>query len=63
MDDLEAPQMPRNVLVVGGGIAGMTAAISLRRIGHVVDLVDLDPQWRVYGAGISITGMSLRAFD
>ncbi|MEO6339686.1 MAG: FAD-dependent oxidoreductase [Caulobacteraceae bacterium] len=55
--------MINNVLVVGGGIAGMTAAISLRRIGLAVDLVDLDPQWRVYGAGISITGMSLRAFD
>jgi 2-polyprenyl-6-methoxyphenol hydroxylase-like FAD-dependent oxidoreductase len=49
-------------LVVGGGIGGMTAAISLRRIGLEVDLIDLDPQWRVYGAGITITGATLRAF-
>jgi len=28
-----------------------------------VDLIDADPQWRVYGAGISVTGISLRAFD
>jgi 2-polyprenyl-6-methoxyphenol hydroxylase-like FAD-dependent oxidoreductase len=50
-------------LIVGGGIAGMAAAIMLRRIGVDVDLIDLDPQWRVYGAGITITGPTLRAFD
>ena len=43
------------VLVVGGGIGGMSAAITLRRSGAQVDLVDLDPGWRVYGAGITIT--------
>ena len=52
-----------NALVVGGGIGGMTAAIALRRIGVAVDLIDVDPLWRVYGAGISVTGLSLRAFD
>lgn len=49
-------------LVVGGGIAGMSAAIELGRRGIAVDLIDLDPQWRVYGAGISITSPSFRAF-
>ena len=52
-----------NVLIVGGGIAGMSAALALRKRGAQVTLVDADPNWRVYGAGISITGMSLRAFD
>ena len=52
-----------NVLIVGGGIAGMSAALALRQHGVAVSLVDADPNWRVYGAGISITGMSLRAFD
>ncbi len=55
--------MVKNVLVVGGGIGGMTAAIALRRRGVTVDLIDIDPKWRVYGAGISVTGLSLRAFD
>lgn len=55
--------MIRNALVVGGGVGGMTAAISLKRLGIAVDLIDADPHWRVYGAGISITGISLRAFD
>jgi 2-polyprenyl-6-methoxyphenol hydroxylase-like FAD-dependent oxidoreductase len=51
-----------NVLIVGGGIGGMAAAIALKRIGIAVELIDADPEWRVYGAGISITGISLRAF-
>lgn len=52
----------RKVLVVGGGIGGMSTAIALRKLGVEVDVVDLDPQWRVYGAGITITGPTLRAF-
>ncbi|MFM5950684.1 MAG: FAD-dependent monooxygenase [Novosphingobium sp.] len=49
-------------LIVGGGIGGMAAAISLARRGVAVDLIDLDPDWRVYGAGITITGPTLRAY-
>ncbi|MDT0509548.1 FAD-dependent monooxygenase [Novosphingobium sp. MMS21-SN21R] len=49
-------------LVVGGGIGGMAAAISLAERGVRVDLIDLDPDWRVYGAGITITGPTLRAY-
>ena len=49
-------------LVVGGGIGGMCAAIELRKRGVHVDLVEIDPQWRVYGAGITISGPTLRAF-
>lgn len=50
------------VLIVGGGIGGMSAAIRLRETGHAVELIDLDPEWRVYGAGITITGPTLRAY-
>jgi 2-polyprenyl-6-methoxyphenol hydroxylase-like FAD-dependent oxidoreductase len=50
------------ILIVGGGIAGMASAIRLREAGVAVDLIDLDPQWRVYGAGITITGPTLRAY-
>ena len=55
--------MIETALVVGGGIGGMTAALAMARRGTQVTLIDLDPDWRVYGAGITITGMSLRAFD
>jgi 2-polyprenyl-6-methoxyphenol hydroxylase-like FAD-dependent oxidoreductase len=49
------------VLVVGGGVAGMSCAIQMRKVGMAVDLIDIDPHWRVYGAGITITGPALRA--
>ena len=41
----------------------MSAAIALQAAGVAVSLIDLDPQWRVYGAGITITGPTLRAFE
>ncbi|MDR7152616.1 2-polyprenyl-6-methoxyphenol hydroxylase-like FAD-dependent oxidoreductase [Hydrogenophaga palleronii] len=53
---------PSRILIVGGGFSGMSAAIQLRRQGHAVDLVEIDPGWRSYGAGISLGGATLRAF-
>ncbi|UUQ65595.1 FAD-dependent oxidoreductase [Pseudomonas fuscovaginae UPB0736] len=41
-----------NVLIVGGGIGGLCAAIALRRQGIAVDLVELKTEWTVYGVGI-----------
>ena len=52
----------RTALVVGGGFGGMAAAISLARRGVHVELIDIDAEWRVYGAGITITGVTLRAY-
>ena len=52
-----------SVLVIGGGVGGMSAAMAMARNGIAVELVDCDPDWRAYGAGISVTGLSLRAFD
>ena len=51
----------RKLLIVGGGCAGMALAIRMRERGWAVDLVEIDPEWRVYGAGISITGPTYRA--
>lgn len=50
------------VLIIGGGIAGMCSAIELRKRGVEVDLVEIDADWRVYGAGITISAPTLRAF-
>ena len=51
------------VLIVGGGIAGMSLAIALSRKGIASEIVEADADWRIYGAGITITGPTLRAFD
>src|SRR5262245_2747403 len=53
----------RRALIVGGGVAGMSAATMLARAGVEVRLVDLDPGWRVAGAGITLTAPTLRAFE
>jgi 2-polyprenyl-6-methoxyphenol hydroxylase-like FAD-dependent oxidoreductase len=52
----------RRILIIGGGFSGMSAAIELRKRGALVDLVEIDPDWRNYGAGISLGGATLRAF-
>jgi 2-polyprenyl-6-methoxyphenol hydroxylase-like FAD-dependent oxidoreductase len=52
----------QSVLIVGGGIGGMSCALELRKLGIHVDLIDIDPEWRALGAGITITGPTLRAF-
>lgn len=51
----------KKVLIVGGGIGGMCAAIMLRRQGIAVDLVEVNPQWAPDGAGITISGPTLRS--
>lgn len=52
----------QRILIIGGGFSGMAAAIQLRKHGTEVDLVEIDPGWRSYGAGISLGGATLRAF-
>ncbi|MCA7994245.1 FAD-dependent oxidoreductase [Burkholderia cepacia] len=51
----------QHVLVIGGGFSGMATAIQCAKLGLTVDLVEIDPGWRSYGAGISIGGPTLRA--
>lgn len=53
----------REVLIVGGGVGGMSLAICLRRLGVRVDLIDSDAQWRAVGAGLSLNGATLKAFQ
>ena len=51
------------VLVIGGGIGGLSATLALRRQGFDVDVVERDPEWGVYGVGIIQPGNALRALD
>ena len=50
------------VLIVGGGIAGMSLAIRLGQSGIDTELIERDSEWRAVGTGITITGPTFRAF-
>lgn len=51
----------RSVLIVGGGISGLSFALAAQRRGHQVDLVELNPT--VLGVGIFLTGSTLKALE
>lgn len=51
----------RSVLIIGGGFAGLSAAIAFRKAGVAVRLVEIAADCGAYGAGISIGGATLRA--
>ena len=53
----------KRILVVGGGIGGLSAAIALRQSGFDVDVVEKNPAWDVYGVGIIQPSNALRALD
>lgn len=52
-----------SVLIVGGGPAGMVAAIALSRAGVSVELVELQPRFAAVGIGVNLQNSPLRALD
>jgi 2-polyprenyl-6-methoxyphenol hydroxylase-like FAD-dependent oxidoreductase len=53
--------MIKKVLIVGGGIGGLSTAIALRRANISVDLVEIKAEWNVYHVGIVVQGNFIRA--
>jgi 2-polyprenyl-6-methoxyphenol hydroxylase-like FAD-dependent oxidoreductase len=51
----------QNILIIGGGIGGLTSAIALGRDGHRLTIIEKDPDWAVYGVGILQQGNVIRA--
>jgi len=51
------------ILIVGGGIGGLTAAIALRARGFAVTVIERDPTWSVYGVGIIQQSNVIRAMS
>lgn len=64
-----APSQSFEILIVGGGLGGLTAALALRRRGHRVTVLESAPTLGEVGAGIQtapnasrvLMGMGLRA--
>ncbi|MEQ8515538.1 MAG: FAD-dependent oxidoreductase, partial [Chromatocurvus sp.] len=50
-------------VVVGGGLAGLTAALALAQRGHRVTLYESARQWGEVGAGITLAPNAMRGLD
>lgn len=50
-----------HIIVVGGGIGGLTAAVALQRVGVDVDVYEQAAELREVGAGIGLAVNALRA--
>lgn len=53
----------QNILVVGGGVAGLAVAIGLHQKGIGVEVVERDASWSVYHVGIIVQANFIRALD
>src|ERR1700743_2839240 len=51
------------VLIVGGGIGGLSLAVALGRHGIKAEIVEIKSQHNVYGVGIIQPGNALRALN
>jgi len=51
------------ILIVGGGIAGMTAAAALAQQGFPVTLLESAPQFGEIGAGLTLTPNAMKGLD
>jgi FAD-dependent urate hydroxylase len=51
----------KTVLIVGGGIAGLTLATALHRQGCKIDLIERNTAWQTTGGGIAVQANGLRA--
>lgn len=53
----------QRILIIGGGIGGLTTAIALGKYDHTVTIIEKDPNWAVYGVGIIQQSNVIRAMQ
>lgn len=51
------------IVIIGGGIGGLTAAIALRHQGFAVTLLEAAPAFAEIGAGVTLSPNAMRGFD
>lgn len=54
---------PESILIVGGGVAGMTASAALAQQGFKVTLLESAPQFGEIGAGLTLTPNAMKGLD
>jgi salicylate hydroxylase len=55
--------LSETILIVGGGIAGMTASAALAQQGFKVTLLESAPQFGEIGAGLTLTPNAMKGLD
>src|ERR1700676_282393 len=58
-----ASRMKHHILIAGGGIGGMAAALALLNRGHDVDVYEQAPELKEFGAGVQISPNGTRALQ
>lgn len=53
----------RDILIAGGGIGGLTAALALHRAGHAVRIAEAAPEIRPLGVGINLLSHAVSILD
>jgi 2-polyprenyl-6-methoxyphenol hydroxylase-like FAD-dependent oxidoreductase len=53
----------KRLLIVGGGIAGLSLAIALRRRGIAAEIIERSIHWSAEGAGMYLVGLATRALQ